>query len=240
VTTAQAWSCAQARRSLGVYVLGALDIAERDLTAEHLLTCEECQGQVADLAGLPEFLSRLDAAEAGRACAGDSADMADAGAASGHLPGAVLELVRARRRRNWWRGLAAAAVIAAIAAALFGSSLGSAGPARVTIVPLPAGGGGWHTVQAASRITGVSATIIYAQQLWGTSVEVLTDRIPPGATCQLWAVHPGGTRTLAAAWTNARDEGHVWYAGSVPSSAGAVAKFEITADGKIILTVLPA
>jgi hypothetical protein len=85
MTTAQAWDCAQARPSLGVYVLGAIDPAERGLATAHLLTCQECQGQVADLAGLPEFLSRLGTDEAGRACAADGVDTGDPSAAdTGH------------------------------------------------------------------------------------------------------------------------------------------------------------
>jgi len=239
MTTAQAWDCAQARPSLGAYVLGAIDPAERDLATDHLLTCQECQDQCADLAGLPEFLSRLGTDEAGRACADDSTDTAAGGQAPGQLPGVVLEMVRARRRRNRWRYLAAAAAVAAIAAALV-AALRSARPARVAAVPFSAGSGDWQTARAASRATGISVTVIYAQRLWVTAVEVLTDRIPAGTTCQLWAVHPGGARTLAAAWTNAREEGRVWYAGSVPSSAGAVAQFEITAGSRLLLTVPPA
>ena len=119
MTTAQAWDCAQARPSLGVYVLGAIHPAERDLAATHLLTCQECRDQVAGLAGLPGFLARLGTDAVSRACADDSIDTA-AAAAPGHLPGAVLELVRARRRRNRWRYLAAAAAVAAIAVGLSG------------------------------------------------------------------------------------------------------------------------
>ena len=118
MTTAQAWDCAQARPSLGVYVLGVIDPAEGELATAHLLTCEECQGQVTDLAGLLELLPRLGTAEAVRACAGDGTDSADDGPAAGHLPVVVLELVRAGRRRNRRRLLAAAVAAAAIAAAL--------------------------------------------------------------------------------------------------------------------------
>ena len=71
MTTGQAWDCAQARPSLGVYVLGIIDPAEGELATAHLLTCGECHGQVADLAGLLEVLSRLGTDEAGRACADD-------------------------------------------------------------------------------------------------------------------------------------------------------------------------
>ncbi len=60
-----------------------------------------------------------------------------------------------------------------------------------------------------------------------------------GTTCQLWVVHPDGTRTQVAAWTTSRDEGKVWYAGSMPSTAGSIGNFEITAGNKVLLTVTP-
>ena len=56
-----------------------------------------------------------------------------------------------------------------------------------------------------------------------------------GTTCQLWVVHPDGTRTQVAAWTTARDEGRVWYAGSMPSTAGAISQFQITANHQVLL-----
>ncbi len=239
MTTASAWDCAEARPSLGVYVLGAIDPGEHDLVDTHLAICLPCQDQIAELADLPGFLARLSPGQAVLAGADDIAQAAASGLDPGDLPGAALHLLRARRRRNRRRCLAAAAAAAAIAAGLL-AGLRSAGSARVMVVPFSAGGGSWQTAHAANQVTGASATVAYARQMWGTAVEVLTDRVPVGTTCQLWVVHPDGTRTLTVAWTNARDEGHVWYAGSMPSTAGAVAKFQITAGGRILLTVPPA
>ena len=55
----------------------------------------------------------------------------------------------------------------------------------------------------------------YSHEQWGDAFEVLVDHIPVGTTCQLWVVHPDGTRTQVAAWTVAGDEGKVWYGGSM-------------------------
>ena len=41
--------CAQARISLGVYVLGALEPAERAAVDTHLATCEGCRAELADI-----------------------------------------------------------------------------------------------------------------------------------------------------------------------------------------------
>ena len=55
----------------------------------------------------------------------------------------------------------------------------------------------------------------------------------------MWVVHPDDYRTQVAAWTTARDEGKVWYAGSMASTAGSISKFQITAGSKVLLTVTP-
>ncbi len=52
-------------------------------------------------------------------------------------------------------------------------------------------------------------------------------------------VHPDGTRTQVASWTTARDEGTVWYQGSMASTAGAISSFQITANHQVLLTATP-
>ena len=94
-------------------------------------------------------------------------------------------------------------------------------------------------MHATSSVTGATASISYSQQLWGNAFEVLVDHIPVGTTCQLWVVHPDGTRTQVAAWTTAHDEGKVWYGGSMPSSAEPISSFQITANHKVLLTATP-
>ncbi len=152
----------------------------------------------------------------------------------------VLDLAAARRRRTRWRFVAAAAAVAAIAGGLFGglSSTKPAPPAAV--VPFTSGHGSWETVQLTSRDAPAGGAIAYSQQLWGYAFQVLVQRIPIGTTCQLWVVHPDGTRTKVASWTTARDEGTVWYTGSMPSTAEPIASFQITANNKVLLTATPA
>jgi anti-sigma factor RsiW len=53
--------CAQARISLGVYVLGALEPAERTAVDTHLVTCKRCRAELADLEGMPAVLASLSA-----------------------------------------------------------------------------------------------------------------------------------------------------------------------------------
>jgi hypothetical protein len=150
----------------------------------------------------------------------------------------VRNLAEARRRRNRWRFLASAAAVVVIAAGLFGG-LRSMGTTRVVHVPVSAGSAAWETVQTTSKLTGATASIAYSDQQWGYAFKVVVDGIPIGTTCQLFVVHPDGTRTQVAGWTTADDEGRVFYWGSMPSTAGPISKFQITAGSQVLLTARP-
>jgi hypothetical protein len=126
----------------------------------------------------------------------------------------------------------------AIAGGLFGG-LSSITTTRTVAIPVSPGDTHWETVEATSAVTGASASVAYSHELWGDAFEVLVDHIPVGTTCQLWVVHPSGTRTQVAAWTTARDEGKVWYWGSMPANAGSISGFQITANHKVLMTATP-
>jgi Putative zinc-finger len=237
----QVWDCAEARPSLGVYVLGAIDPAERGLVDAHLVTCRDCRDELAGLAGLPALLARVNPDEISRICADDTVRPVTSDDPSEELLGTVLGLAEARRRRNRWRYLSAAAAVVAIAGGLF-AGLSSATSTTVTrTVAVPVGlSGSWDNSTGFNQATGASATVAYKQESWGNAFQVVVDRIPVGTTCQLRVVHPDGTWTQVAAWTTSRDEGQVWYGGSMASTAGAISKFEITAGNKVLLTVTPS
>ena len=236
------WECTDARPSLGVYVLGAIDPAERALVDAHLATCRDCRDELAGLAGLPALLARVNPDEVSRICADDTV-RADTHAGADDQPpdeliGAVLDLAAARRRRTRWRFAAAAAAVAAIAGGLFGG-LSSMTTTRTVAVPVSSGGAHWETVAATNSVTGASGSVAYSEEMWGDAFAVLVDHIPTGTTCQLWVVHPDGTRTQVAAWTTAKDEGRVWYTGSMPKTSQPISSFEITANHKVLLTATP-
>jgi len=242
------WDCTEARPSLGVYVLGAIDPAERTLVDAHLATCLQCRDELAGLAALPALLARVNPDEISRICPDDTVRSSDTvrpnlAAAEEEPPpdeliGTVLDLAEARRRRGRWRVAAAAAAVVAIAGGLFGG-LSSMSTGKTIVVPISSGKSPWETVQTTSKITGASASIAYSHELWGDAFSVLVDHIPVGTTCQLWVVHPDGTRTEVAAWTTAGDEGKVWYGGSMAASAKAISSFQITAGRQVLLTAAP-
>jgi len=236
----QTWSCAEARLSLGVYVLGAIDPVERGLVDAHLTTCRDCRDELAGLAGLPALLARVNPDEISRICADDAVPSAAGDEPPEELLGTVLGLAEARRNRNRWRYLSAAAAVIVIAGGLFGGLKAATSTTTTRTLVVSAGPGSWETTSATSQATGVTATVAYARELWGSAFQVLVDHIPMGTTCQLWVVHSNGTRTQVAAWTTSGDEGKAWYSGSMAASAGSIGMFEITAGNQVLLQATPA
>ena len=176
--------------------------------------------------------------EISRICPDDTVRTASDDRPPGELIGTVLDLAEARRRRTRWRFVAAAAAVVAIAGGLFGG-LRSISTTRIEKVPISSGSAQWETIQVTSSVSGATASVAYSRELWGDAFAVLVDHIRVGTTCQLWVVHPDGTRIQVAAWTTAHDEGTVWYSGSMPISAKPISSFQITANHKVLLTATP-
>jgi predicted anti-sigma-YlaC factor YlaD len=65
--------------SLGVYVLGAVEPAERARISEHLACCEACRDEFVRLAALPGLLQRVPAAEVAHLAGRDGAGGTDGG-----------------------------------------------------------------------------------------------------------------------------------------------------------------
>jgi anti-sigma factor RsiW len=108
--------CRQIRQSLGVYVLGAIDPAERAQVDEHLATCRECREELASLAGLPAMLRKVPVVEAERLAAAEE-DPELTGMPSPEMLTSLLGRTANVRRIHRWRGLAAAAAVALVAVA---------------------------------------------------------------------------------------------------------------------------
>jgi hypothetical protein len=228
----QMMDCFEARVSLGVYVLGAIDPAERAMVDSHLSGCRDCRDELAGLAGLPALLARVGTEEAVSLAMSDHrpAWEEEAQAPPDRLVGTVLDLADARRRRRRWRegilGVAAALVIAA----------GVFGGLRMTSSPAPGAAGHPSSVgpaagpwqQATGQSNGMALTVDYRQMSWGTFVNANVSGIPVGTTCQIWVVGPHNTRILAGSWTVDWRENTVWYPVSAAISAEKIQQFVVT------------
>jgi len=95
-----AWECTDTRQALGVYVLGAIDPAERSQVDKHVTGCRECRDELAGLAGLPALLSRVSADEIGRISREDAEPLPADAAPPEDFVESLLSLTAARRRRN--------------------------------------------------------------------------------------------------------------------------------------------
>ncbi len=222
-------ACREMRQLLGVYVVGAIEPAERAIVEEHLAECASCRDELAGLASLPAMLSRVPAGDVEQLSLAPSGlpEMAEP---SAELLNSLLRKVSTKRRTRLWRGAVAVAASAAIAAggAALATQLANPHPASVS-----------SDVAAGSNArTHVAAVVDYTTTPWAsTTMRVGVSGIRPGTTCQFWVVDKAG-RMLAGSWTVQPTYGQkVWYSVSAPVSASSVHSFQITSGGKLLVNI---
>jgi len=232
--------CAEVRLSLGAYVLGALDPADRSRVDTHLAGCPECRDELASFAALPGLLGRVSRAEV-------ESEPVDPGPQllERMLSAAAAERRHDRRRRTLTSVAAAVIVLAAI-----GVSVGfavshdrhSATTASASVVPGPS-----QTFTATNPQTGVQATVTEWKKGWGASVEVSVVGVTAdlaGESCQLIAVGPDGKTDVAASWA-APAAGYsglskVNASGSTALAATDISAFKVVGSDGATLVWVPA
>jgi len=228
--------CRDIRHALGVYVLGAIDPAERTMVDVHLSICPDCREELAGLAGLPALLRRIPVGEAQQLADDDVDELPGAEVPSEEMLRSLLARTTRARQARRWRGLAAAAAVVLVA--------GAAGAAGWSALHHTAGGAGSSVVPAhftsataTNPATHVAATVRYAAKEWGTVLDTQVKNVPTGAQCQLVVTDSSGHSTVVGGWTTTYDESSVWYPGSSPVALDSVRSFEITSQGKVLVTV---
>jgi anti-sigma factor RsiW len=234
--------CGDVRLALGVYVVGAIDPAERAIVDAHLSHCVACREELAGLAGLPALLGRVPARDVERL------------AASGTGPGgleepppellsSLLGRVAARRRARRWRTItmAAAAAVIAVAGGLAGGAaisgdFSSSPPVAGQSPPVVARHH-YQRYQATDPLTHVTAVVAYSPAAWGTSLRVRVSGVRAGTTCEFWVENAQGQRSVAGGWTVARGDRDQWYMVSTPVSGAKIHSFQVTAAGRVLVTV---
>ncbi len=219
--------CAQARRELGVYVLGAIEPAQRALVDAHLAACPDCRAELAGLAGLPSLLCRVPVADALQLSPDEAAALVPG------LPLTALASRVSRIRRRRWCLTAAAALIAGFAAASGLQALRAAAGR-----PPAAAAPSWAvTAEGANLATGAWAAVRYATRPWGTELEVRVTGVAAGTRCQFWVTGPRSQDVAAGGWTIAPGGQAAWHPASAPFQAASVRSFAVTAAGKTLVTV---
>lgn len=221
--------CRGIRQSLGVYVLGAIDPAERAQVDEHLATCLDCREELAALAGLPALLRKIPLTEAERLAEPESA--AD-GAPSAELLHSLLARTTQVRRARRWRGLAAAAAAVVVA-------LGGGAVAMNALQPsgAPVASFHWHTVAHTDAATGAWMSVRYASRPWGTLLNVEVRGIRPGTNCTLEVVNAAGQRLTVGDWRVSYAGAPVWYPASTSVSDANLRSFQLTSAGRVLVKV---
>jgi anti-sigma factor RsiW len=167
-------ACRQIRQLLGVYIVGAIDPAERSLVDVHLSSCPTCREELSGLAGLPALLGRVPREEVERMDEGGTG-VPDTAEPPAELLNSLLRRVSVTRRTRRVRsvlGLAAAVAIAAGGTGVAVSELG--------------GQGTFHDTDQASN-GEVTAVVQYGSSSWGTVGQVGVSGVPAGSVCKLWA-----------------------------------------------------
>ncbi|GAA2615454.1 zf-HC2 domain-containing protein [Actinomadura fulvescens] len=239
--------CGELRAALGVYVIGAIDPAERGRLEAHLESCPSCRDELAGLAGLPALLGRVNEAQIAQV-AGPPEELLDG----------LLARAAAERKGTWgrlfgggvtrWVPLAAAAAVLLAAGTLIGVQLaggpdgGSRRPTAERTVtpppPPPTKPPKAEEITASSPDRKLSAHVMLIKKRWGTSVELYLRGAPYGASCRLVAVAKDGRRDALGSWHVAYRRGYGAYHGSTMFQRDQLYSFEVvTVDGQPLLTI---
>jgi Putative zinc-finger len=175
-------TCEEVRVELGVYVLGALDSAERLSVDEHLAQCSACRSEVSGLAELPPLLGRLSEAEV--------TDGLSVAPPPSMLDGLLRE-VTAERRRVRRRGLLAVAAVGLVA--VLGAGVG--------VAAVTSGGQPEQVIRtAAATPEGISANAGLRPVGDGTAITLEISGVRAGEHCRLVAVTDAGRQQVVSEW----------------------------------------
>ena len=224
--------CTEVRLSLGAYVLGARDPADRSRVDAHLAGCPDCRDELASFAALPGLLGRMSRSEV-------EAEPADP---SPQLLERLLSAAAAERRHDRRRRILTSVAAGVIVLAAIGVTVGvtqDRHPAK-SVNP-----GTSETFTATNPQNHVQATITEWKKGWGSSVDVSVVGVTAdlaGPSCQLIAVGPDGKTDVAASWS-APAAGYtglskVNASGSTAMAAKDISAFKVVgSDGKTLVLV---
>jgi anti-sigma factor RsiW len=164
--------------SVGAYILGILEPAEREEMGRHLATCAICRSARDEFAALPGLLSRVTAQEV------ETATEPPGELAFRRLSAAADQARRLRRNRSVLG--AAAAVLLVLLAGL-------------TVAAWPDGARPPTTVSASHGPVHARVTIQAADT--GSQLTLQLRGVPSGQRCRLVVVGADGQREVAGSWT---------------------------------------
>jgi anti-sigma factor RsiW len=238
-------TCTDATLSLGVYLVGALEPAERAEVEGHLATCAACRRQLDELAALPSVLDLLRLEDAELIGSGPtqaaalgihsdgsdvtpSEDLYERLAARARIsdPSDQLSTRRAHRFRfTRFRALTAAAAAVVVVGAGIGIGVGVTGGGHSA---------GRGVIQAQNGPVQMQVTL--ASQTAGTTVRILVSGLPEDEHCTLIAIGKNHSREQVGKWTATYSgKAQFWGSTSIPRSE--LASLELLGtDGSRLVT----
>ena len=212
--------CTDATVSLGAYVVGALDHAERVELEAHLASCPMCRDELAELAPLPGLRSRLTVDEV---LAGPPT--VDSAGGSALLERLLAAAARERRHASRLRLVSAAAAVVLLAGAGAGAVVATRGQST-----------NWQ--QTATAASGpVHLRVKLADQASGTKLDMTMWGVARGQRCSLVAVGRDG-RTEDAGWWEAAYDGTAHITGTTSIARRDLKQLKVvTDDGKTLVTL---
>jgi hypothetical protein len=198
--------------SLGLYLLGGVELDEWSSIDEHLQWCKICQGEVVRLAGLPGLIGRLPAEEVLPRPASLKSEDPAAG----------------KKREGRLRIVQTGGALVVALAAIFSIVVLSRGPSS-----------SWsHTFALAGSnpVTGVSGGASLTAEDWGTEIWVKLRGVPPGHECELVAQTRDGRSVVGGTWLSASANG-TWIPATAPFQPSQIASVEITTPSEHLVTL---
>ncbi|MFI9816200.1 anti-sigma factor family protein [Saccharothrix variisporea] len=209
--------------SLGAYLLGALDPAERSAFEVHLRTCATCRREMVRLAPLPGLLAQVDLADLDVPFDDPvpDPDLLPLPPVAAPEPPAPRR-TPTRRRTLVLLGAGLVAVLVAVGVLVFA-------PARE---PDPV-----H-LAAADSATGVSATADLVAKEWGTEMWLTIKNAPKGKRCKL-VVHDRAGRAEIGGWWGTDHPEDARIPGSTSFAVDQIERLEVVVDTQVLVSVRP-
>ena len=203
--------------SLGIYVLGAAETAERQRVEAHLPDCPACRAELGRLGPLPGLL------------AGVPEEMlvpVRPARLDGRRPARLRRPGGGRYRTAAAAGAAAClAAVAGVAGGFWLAPRDGAGPPAATL-----------TLSGANLVTHVSANADLTATSWGTSIQLQVRGLPLNVPCHLVVRSRAGQTEVTGAW-DAWQDGPV----SIPASTSwrptDIATLQVTTATRQLVTI---
>jgi putative zinc finger protein len=222
-------TCRGFRELLGVYVVGAVEPAERALIDAHLSQCYGCREELAGLAVLPALLHRIPVAEAEQLALPELPQSLSDDPAP-RVFSELLAEVRSRRRSRRLRTVLAMA--AAVIVAIGGGAAAAAGFDSHQHASIA------QPLEVASAHRGaLSVTVKYGKSGWGTEMLVRVSGVRQGTHCQFWVTTSNGRSVLVGGWLVGYGGDRLWYPTRANVPAGAVTGFTLASAGKVLVHI---